>query len=366
MSIGAVIKKLRKEKNFTQEQLAEYVGISAQAISQWECDKSAPDVYQIPVLAQIFNVSADVILEINESSIDIDIQEFLKEYDALGNQGKKIKQFDLTEAMYKKYPSDFRVIEKYILELFNDPHHMEEPFGETVHREQIQKLCELIIRDCTVQKIRYTAYDLMSVMYINSGDINRAKEICSYFPNSYYDIESELLEQLYCRTDRKMYIAQMRKNLLNLTEHIVNKLRNLATFGLDDPTQKIAVYKKCFDILNVIYDYEDAGFMLYHKGHIGCFIAKELFDLGDNKSAVKYMSTALEYCSKYDEIISGEEKVVIHNATVVNGVEENISQIFKTAEDTCIEYEVKKFEEFSKSRCLPTIFYEIIKRYTKD
>lgn len=106
MSIGAVIKKLRKEKNFTQEQLAEYVGISAQAISQWECDKSAPNIYQIPILAKIFNISADVILEINPSGIEIEIQSFLKKYNDLGNLGEKKEHFDMTESMYKKYPSD--------------------------------------------------------------------------------------------------------------------------------------------------------------------------------------------------------------------------------------------------------------------
>ncbi len=317
-------------------------------------------------MAQIFNVSADIILEINESRVEIDIQEFLKKYDALGNQGEKIKQFDLTEAMYKKYPSDFRVIEKYILELFNDPRCMEEPFGETVHKEQIQKLCELIIRDCTVQKIRYTAYDIMSVMYINSGDINRAKEICSYFPSSYYDIESELLEQLYCRTDGKMYVTKMRENILNLTEHMVNKLRNLATFGIEDRAQKVAIYKKCFDILNVIYDCEDTGFMVYHKGHIGCLIAKELFDLCNNEDAVKYMRTALEYCSKYDEVMLGTEKTIKHSVPVVKGVEENMEQIFKTTKDSRIEYEVKDFNEFAKSRDLPAAFYETLSRYTQD
>ena len=59
MSIGTVIKKLRKEKDITQEQLADYLNITAQAVSQSECDKSAPHIYKIPVLAHIFNVSAD-------------------------------------------------------------------------------------------------------------------------------------------------------------------------------------------------------------------------------------------------------------------------------------------------------------------
>ncbi len=241
MSIGTTIKRLRKQKDFTQEQLAEYLGISAQAVSGWECDKCAPDVYQIPVLAQIFNVSADLILEINANSVESEIQNFLQQYDEYGNAGNQIGKFELTKVMYKKYPSDFRVIEKYILELFNDPHHMKEPFGEVVHKEHIQKLCEIIIRDCTIQQIRYTAYEILSVIYINSGDVNKAKEICSYFPNSYYDTESELLEQLYCRTDDRMYASKMRENILDMTEHLVCKLRNLGTFGMNDKSQKIKI-----------------------------------------------------------------------------------------------------------------------------
>lgn len=40
MSIGSTIKKLRREQNMTQEQLAEYLGITANAVSQWECEIS--------------------------------------------------------------------------------------------------------------------------------------------------------------------------------------------------------------------------------------------------------------------------------------------------------------------------------------
>ncbi len=40
MSIGTTIKKLRRERDMTQEQLAEYLGITANSVSQWECDVS--------------------------------------------------------------------------------------------------------------------------------------------------------------------------------------------------------------------------------------------------------------------------------------------------------------------------------------
>ena len=38
MSIGKTIKKLRRERDITQEQLAAYLGITSRAVSQWECD----------------------------------------------------------------------------------------------------------------------------------------------------------------------------------------------------------------------------------------------------------------------------------------------------------------------------------------
>ncbi len=59
MSIGATIKRPRRERSITQEQLAEYLGIGTGAVSQWECDRTAPDTTQLPLLASIFDVSAN-------------------------------------------------------------------------------------------------------------------------------------------------------------------------------------------------------------------------------------------------------------------------------------------------------------------
>ena len=65
MSIGTTIRNLRRERNYTQEELADMLGVSACAVSQWECDRTAPDISQIPILANVFEVSADILLEID-------------------------------------------------------------------------------------------------------------------------------------------------------------------------------------------------------------------------------------------------------------------------------------------------------------
>ena len=65
MTIGAKIKKLRRERDMTQEDLAEALGISAASVSQWECDKTAPDISQLPVLSNIFEVTTDFLLGVD-------------------------------------------------------------------------------------------------------------------------------------------------------------------------------------------------------------------------------------------------------------------------------------------------------------
>ncbi len=57
--IGNNIAKWRKEKGMTQDQLAEQLSVSAQAVSKWENGVSLPDITLVPKLAEIFQVSID-------------------------------------------------------------------------------------------------------------------------------------------------------------------------------------------------------------------------------------------------------------------------------------------------------------------
>ena len=61
-TIGNRIAKYRKEKNLTQEGLAELVGVSAQAVSKWENDASCPDIGLLPKLCGILGITTDELL----------------------------------------------------------------------------------------------------------------------------------------------------------------------------------------------------------------------------------------------------------------------------------------------------------------
>ena len=61
-SIGARIAKYRKAKGLTQEELANKLGVSSQAVSKWENDASCPDISLLPQLCQVLGVSTDELL----------------------------------------------------------------------------------------------------------------------------------------------------------------------------------------------------------------------------------------------------------------------------------------------------------------
>ena len=61
-TIGNNIKKFRKESGITQEQIASKLCISGQALSNYETGKRIPDIYELIVLADLFEVSLDTIV----------------------------------------------------------------------------------------------------------------------------------------------------------------------------------------------------------------------------------------------------------------------------------------------------------------
>lgn len=61
-TVGQTIKRLRKESGLTQDQLAEKLFVTHQAVSSWETGKTQPDVETLGQLADIFGVSVEMLI----------------------------------------------------------------------------------------------------------------------------------------------------------------------------------------------------------------------------------------------------------------------------------------------------------------
>jgi len=66
-NIGAKIAELRREHNMKQDELAEMLGVTPQAVSKWENGASMPDISLLPKIAQIFGVTIDDLFGVNNT-----------------------------------------------------------------------------------------------------------------------------------------------------------------------------------------------------------------------------------------------------------------------------------------------------------
>lgn len=71
IEIANRLQKLRKEKGYSQEELADALGISRQAVSKWERAESSPDTDNLIILARLYNMSLDELLYDSESDEEI-------------------------------------------------------------------------------------------------------------------------------------------------------------------------------------------------------------------------------------------------------------------------------------------------------
>ena len=78
MEIGTIIRNARNEASLTQEQAAESLGVSRQTISNWENNKSYPDIISVIIMSDLYSVSLDCLLK-EETSMKQTYKEYLSE-----------------------------------------------------------------------------------------------------------------------------------------------------------------------------------------------------------------------------------------------------------------------------------------------
>ena len=82
MTLGDKLSKLRKENNYTQEQLADVLGVSRQAISKWESNITYPETDKLVRMSKLFHCTTDYLL-LDENEMDTDEEQNVSEYNVV-------------------------------------------------------------------------------------------------------------------------------------------------------------------------------------------------------------------------------------------------------------------------------------------
>jgi len=112
--IGRKISDLRKERDMTQNELAEKAGVSYQAVSSWERGLTMPDISKLPGISQILGVSIDALLD-NSNEVEL-IKDVLNQNTAVYASEKELHMDEIVEVAPVLKPSQVDNLVGYVEE----------------------------------------------------------------------------------------------------------------------------------------------------------------------------------------------------------------------------------------------------------
>lgn len=171
MNIGMKIKELRKQRGITQEQLANSIGVSFQAVSKWENNIALPDISLAPCLASYFGVSMDELFDYSLKKINDKALTIAKE-------SWKYRESDLEKAQkiidegLKEYPdNDILLINRlYVMNFEETP-------------DEVIETALKIIDVSKDNAVKYDACQFLAYAYKAKNDIESARKAIDLIPD---------------------------------------------------------------------------------------------------------------------------------------------------------------------------------------
>ena len=110
MQINEVIRKYRKEKKLTQEEMANRLGVTAPAVNKWESGASMPDISLLAPIARLLDISLDELLSFKDKLTEIEISNIVSEFSGmLAKESLETVHQKMVEII-REYPNDESLI----------------------------------------------------------------------------------------------------------------------------------------------------------------------------------------------------------------------------------------------------------------
>ena len=297
MSIGSTIKRLRREREITQEELAEYLGITSRAVSQWECDRTAPDISQIPALCHIFEVSSDTLLGIDIEKKNDEIEKYLAEAAELGYKSKRTERTMLLREANKKFPRDYKIMCKLADSLVCEYSRKGiKEYGE------VYELCNRILAECTDSNTRYEAIGTLGTAYVYAGKRDEMLKLAEEMPKAHFSYENFMLYRWNGDADfekRQSYISYLITQLISAIGCTSGHLNDdgKTIYSAED---RMKLYRLQVDLIETIFPDGDYQYSA-QDGEIACSnITTMLIKSNDFENAWKWLEKSVDFAIHMD------------------------------------------------------------------
>ena len=179
MQIGEIIRKYRKSKNMTQEEMASRLGVTAPAVNKWENGNSYPDVTLLAPIARLLGISTDTLLSFHEELTDEEVKQIVCEVDAKLKNEPYEEVFQWAREKLEQYPNCEALIWQIAVILDSQRMVREIPDAE----QYDEYLCSLYVRvlDSEDETLRNRAADSLFGFYMRKKQYDKAEQYLEYF-----------------------------------------------------------------------------------------------------------------------------------------------------------------------------------------
>jgi len=181
INISENLKELRKKKNNTQEELAEFLTVSGAAVSKWERGECYPDIEFLPKIASYYDISMDDLFGMGEIKKKERIDEYLaKDYEIFLQEDDRPKQAEKRIALWREAQKEFPNNHTVLLNLIYALNYPDcEPSDNA---DEIVQIGERLLAESTDDDIRsVTIYTLCRVCGLKN-DFENAKRYANMVP----------------------------------------------------------------------------------------------------------------------------------------------------------------------------------------
>lgn len=308
IQLGENIKRLRKERNITQEKLAEYLNVSYQTVSKWENGITMPSVMILPSVANVFGVSIDELYDPDKHTNNERIQQYEEEYAVLCSNGDNEGRVELMRKALAEFPRNYVFMNYLARSLY-----------WTGLTDEVFTLCERILDECMDETIRLSALQTIARAYSASGQQEKAMEYALKIPSAKQSREI-LLAELAEGEEQKQFIQ---KQCAEAVSFAVKMIFTIADDWEDNMSfeERIEFYKTGLELYNCILD--DNRLWINVHFYFACSrIAGNYCLLHNKDKAMEYILLAEKYAVEADRFFTDKREKQF-TSKILNGLKSN-------------------------------------------